>query len=417
MFVEHIFRFQKFPFVSDISLHQLLHQLDRQPYFAFTHDFAKLKGYQGFESYAASATVPFLLLNKSAGNEPELSLAIQTLANHDRPVFVFWGYDLKNRLERLPSEAKPFHHFPDLLAFEAETVVDFSAQQLQIGELIESRRTISLQCSIDREAYLQQVKAIQELIKEGEVYELNYCMHFLSENAQIDPVDLFCRLVKASPMPFCGLYKLNGQYILSASPERFLRYDLHRVISQPIKGTVSSQKAGSVAEARQMLTGSEKETAENLMIVDLVRNDLNRLCRAGSVEVDELFGVYEFPGLYHMISTISGEPEKPQDAIQCLLNSFPMGSMTGAPKISAMTWIDRLETHARGPFSGSIGYLLPDGSFDFNVLIRSIFYDENRGLLSYSSGSAITIDSDPEQEYEECLLKAEKIKNLLENFT
>lgn len=400
-----------------VSLYDLLCRLDDQTYFAFTHDFAGLQGYPGFETQIASASKPLVKLGY--GQRPDIKLVdlLQLCSKREHAVFTFLSYELKNRIDSLKTNSRSLlSDFPDMLAFEDEGIQDQPVNDFELNCKINNLSMINFIQSLSKEEYIDKVNEIKELIREGEVYELNFCMNFHAYEVKIDPLELFCRLVKTSPMPFAGLYKLNDQYILSASPERFISYNGKTVFSQPIKGTLSEFSVKNKAEAESRLRNSEKEIAENLMIVDLVRNDLNRICKPGSVKVDELFGVYHFPGLYHMISTVSGLPSDLHEALNCIWSSFPMGSMTGAPKISAMKWIDRMETHARGPFSGSIGYIKPNGSFDFNVLIRSLFYDRKSELLSYSAGSAITIDSDPEHEYEECLLKAERINRLLKNF-
>jgi para-aminobenzoate synthetase component 1 len=194
---------------------------------------------------------------------------------------------------------------------------------------------------------------------------------------------------------------------LSASPERFIKKSLNKLYSQPIKGTVRrAQDDAEDEKLKSALLASEKERAENLMIVDLVRNDLAKSSETGSVEVTELFGRYSFKQVHQMISTVSSTIIDGLNPVTAIANAFPMGSMTGAPKVMAMQLIEQYENSKRGLYSGAIGYFAPNEDFDFNVVIRSIQYNEERQYVNFEVGSAITIDSHAEQEYEECLLKA-----------
>ena len=239
-------------------------------------------------------------------------------------------------------------------------------------------------------------------------------MEFFAENVSLDPVSTFWSLNDASPMPFAGFYKWEDRYLLCASPERFLKKEREVLISQPIKGTIRRGRTPAEdASLQKRLLLDEKERAENMMIVDLVRNDLRRSCGTGTVRVEELFGVYGFQHVTQMISTVTGKLRPECDVVDALKGAFPMGSMTGAPKIRAMELIEQYEKTRRGLFSGSIGYILPNGDADFNVVIRSMQYHAATGYLSFSVGSAITYDSDPAREYKECLLKARAILQVL----
>ena len=239
-------------------------------------------------------------------------------------------------------------------------------------------------------------------------------MQFFAEDATIEPLPLYLALSQASPTPFSGYLKFNYSYLLCASPERFLKKTGATIVSQPIKGTIKRGKSTEEDEKlRHQLRHDEKELAENMMIVDLVRNDLSRSCATGSVIVEEMFGIYGFRQVWQMISTITGTIKPVNDLEDVLLGAFPMGSMTGAPKISAMQLIEELETTKRGLYSGSFGYITPDQDCDFNVVIRSIQYNAAQKYLSFMVGSAITYDSDPEREYEECLLKAQAMMKVL----
>jgi para-aminobenzoate synthetase component I len=242
---------------------------------------------------------------------------------------------------------------------------------------------------------------------------MNYCIEFYGE-AKIDPADTFLLLNRNNPAPFSCFYRYNNKYLLSSSPERFLAKRGQTLVSQPIKGTI---KRGCTPEEDQALKDQlfhdPKERSENVMIVDLVRNDLSRTARDGSVKVKELFGIYTYTYVHQMISTIEstlGENVHFTDAIR---ECFPMGSMTGAPKVRAMQIIEACEATRRGLYSGAVGYISPTRDFDFNVIIRSILYNGDDQYVSFMAGSAITAASDPEKEFSECLLKAASMAKTL----
>ncbi|MBS1562749.1 MAG: anthranilate synthase component I family protein [Bacteroidetes bacterium] len=266
-----------------------------------------------------------------------------------------------------------------------------------------------------RQEYIDTVEQLRGHILRGDCYEINFCQEFFAEQMTLDPLSTYRQLSEASPNPFGGYYKLDDQYLLCASPERYLKKQGRTILSQPIKGT-SRRSTGDRTrdeESRRQLYESSKDRSENVMVVDLVRNDLTRICHEGSVQVGELFGIYSFPTVHQMISTISGELCEGLNFADILRASFPMGSMTGAPKKRVMELIKRYERTPRGLFSGALGYITPEDDFDFNVVIRSILYNQADGYLSYQVGSGITFYSNAEQEYEECMLKAEAIKKVL----
>ena len=329
------------------------------------------------------------------------------LKNINSKAFGYLSYDLKNELEDLKSNNSDKLNFDSLFFFEGKNQTNFD-----VGDLnpIPINTQVKFDCDWSKEDYIKTVKEIQNHIIQGDIYEMNFCIEFYAKNVKISPFDLYLKLNKVSPTPFSSFLKNKDQYIISASPERFLKRIENRFISQPIKGT-SKRDSDPVEDikAKEYLQNSEKEQAENLMIVDLVRNDLAKTAITGSVRVDELFGIYAFPQVYQMISTISSEVKPGTNSIDVLKGAYPMGSMTGAPKVMAMNLIEKLELAKRGPFSGSIGYFDPNGNFDLNVVIRSLFYNESTKNLTFQVGSAITIDSDPESEYNECLLKAKAI--------
>ncbi|WP_276089065.1 anthranilate synthase component I family protein [Pedobacter sp. JY14-1] len=340
---------------------------------------------------------------------------------HKTWMFGLFSYDLKNETEHLSSGHADHLSFPQLFFFvplhliavrngEAEVLTDDTCVLLQIDDVkLSEVRTadIEVKSRISKSQYLETVRLLQEHIARGDIYEVNFCQEFFAEHALIDPLALFNRLNQVSPTPFSGFFRIEDKYILSASPERFLCKRGRRLLSQPIKGTAKRGSGREEDEAiKKGLREDLKEQTENVMIVDLVRNDLTRSAVKGSVRVDELFGIYPFPQVYQMISTVSCELMEDIHLVEAISNAFPMGSMTGAPKVRAMQLIEQYEASRRGAYSGAFGYISPDGDFDFNVIIRSILYAADRQYLSFQVGGAITHASDAEAEYEECLLKA-----------
>ncbi|WP_400190755.1 aminodeoxychorismate synthase component I [Hymenobacter sp. B81] len=342
----------------------------------------------------------------------------------------FVTYDVKNEIEQLSSGNPSGLAWPELHFFAPTTWLRWQATTLEIhgpdpaGVLAQIRATElpappppavpRLRARMPKADYLAAVAAVREDILNGEVYELNLCQEFYAEAVALDPVDVFRRLNAASPTPFAGFCRWHDHYLLCASPERFLAHHDPVIISQPIKGTIRRGATPEEDERQRLaLLNDEKERAENLMIVDLVRNDLARVARTGTVQVPELFGLYPFRHVWQMISTVQAELRPGVDLVDVLRATFPMGSMTGAPKIRAMQLIEQYERSRRGLYSGCFGYAWPDGEFEFNVVIRSLQYRRDMGYLSFQVGSAITYDSDPEREYEECLLKARAMLDVL----
>jgi para-aminobenzoate synthetase component 1 len=260
---------------------------------------------------------------------------------------------------------------------------------------------------IEKDSYLETITKLRSHIIEGDCYEINYCTEGYCENTEINPAEVFRTLNTLSPAPFAAYYRQQDQYMMCASPERYLRKEGRKIISQPIKGTARRDNDPTKdKELTDQLRNDLKERAENVMITDLVRNDLARCCKPGTVQVDELFGIYTFPQVHQMISTVSGTMKEGIPFTDAIRYSFPMGSMTGAPKFKVMQLIDDYEISRRGLYSGTVGYITPDGDFDLNVVIRSLFYNQATRYLSYQTGGAITYDSDPEREWEEMRLKA-----------
>lgn len=271
-----------------------------------------------------------------------------------------------------------------------------------------------MKSKISRKKYLDTIKQLQRHIQRGDCYEINFCQEFYAEGI-INPINTYLSLSDASPNPYSAFYKLDDKVLLCASPERYLKKTGSTIISQPIKGTWQRNTNSTEQDEinRNLLLASTKDKSENVMIVDLVRNDLSKVCIEGSVKVDELFGVYKFPQLYQMISTISGKLKPGISITEIVKATFPMGSMTGAPKKKVMELIELYEITRRGIFSGAVGYISPEKDFDFNVVIRSIMYNSSNKYLSYQAGSGITFYSDPVTEYNECLLKVMAIKKVL----
>ncbi|GAB2771117.1 hypothetical protein GCM10010465_16410 [Actinomadura fibrosa] len=274
---------------------------------------------------------------------------------------------------------------------------------------------VEIQSRIPKEKYLEKVTEMLGHIQRGDIYEANFCQEFFSENAVIDPLRVYEHLNAISRPPFAGFLKLSGKYLLSASPERYLQKKGSTLISQPIKGTAPRGVDPDDDQKRiNDLQNDPKERSENVMIVDLVRNDLSKTAKKGSVKVEELCRVYSFEQVHQMISTVTSQLAEGIPVVEVLKTTFPMGSMTGAPKISAMQIIEELEETRRGLYSGAVGYFTPEDDFDFNVVIRSILYNEKEKYVSFSVGGAITSKSLPENEYLECLVKARALKQVLE---
>ena len=353
-------------------------------------------------------------------------------------LFGYLTYDLKNNVEQLTSQNFDGLHFPDLYFFQPKKLFLFSENHVCIQYLnmvddeleedwkeitsyhseVESNDNDPIRISLrtSKDSYFEKVHEMLKHIDRGDIYEANFCQEFYSENATINPIKSFLHLNDISKPPFATYLKFDSLYALSASPERYLKKTGKAVISQPIKGT-AKRLANSVEDEKmkEQLAKDQKELSENIMITDLVRNDLSRVAEKGSVQVDELCKIYTFEQVHQMISTISCtvSPEIPPAKI--LMHTFPMGSMTGAPKVSAMKIIEDLEDAKRGLYSGAVGYFTPDGDFDFNVIIRSILYNAKKNYVSYSVGGAITAKSVPEKEYEECLIKAKAMREVLES--
>ncbi|WP_232825909.1 anthranilate synthase component I family protein [Chitinophaga alhagiae] len=297
-----------------------------------------------------------------------------------------------------------------LTASEAQQIFNACLREQPGGGRVALANAGPLQARMDRAYYLNAVNALKEHIRKGDCYEVNFCREQFLEADVNAPQHLFHRLNQLSPAPFAAYYKVHHRYLVCSSPERFLQKKGSRIISQPIKGTAKrAADPAQDAALQQALRSSAKEQAENVMIVDLVRNDLSRTAVQGSVRVEELFGIYTFPQVHHMISTVSATLDDRFHFTDAIRHAFPMGSMTGAPKVRVMELIEQYEKTRRGLFSGAVGYITPEGDFDFNVVIRSILYNAEQKYISFQTGSAITFYSDAEKEFEECGLKAKAL--------
>ena len=411
----------------DTFKHKSLHWADSFSTACFFDSNQYADPYSAFDLFIATG-VKKELIHTGKGSFNELD---SFLAENKSYVLGYLSYDLKNDSEDLVSNNPDHFKFPEFHFFIPETIILIKGNEVHIESEqpediwraihefdlsnIESAEPKSkIQSRFSREEYLDTVKAIQKHIQRGDIYEINFCQEFYAENTSINPLEIFTKLNKLSPTPFASYFKSDGLYVLSASPERFLSRRGSKIISQPIKGT-SSRKTDAIQDENQKraLLENEKERSENVMIVDLVRNDLTKSAKEGTVKVEELFGLYSFKQVHQMISTVVCEAKEILSNPQIISNTFPMGSMTGAPKISAMQLAEKYERSKRGVYSGALGYFAPNGDFDFNVVIRTILYNENSKYLSFHVGSAITLDSDPEKEYEECILKGKAITEVL----
>ena len=348
-------------------------------------------------------------------------------------IFGYLSYDLKNEIENLTDLNKDVFNLPNLYFYQPKVIWLIKDEKAEIYSLNEKnlnedwdhinsidykdcteKSSVDLITRTSKQEYIRKIKNIKKRILQGDCYEMNYCFDMYSKNKTINPYKTYIKLNDYTRSPMSTFFKLNQLYLLSSSPERFIKRINRKIISQPIKGTAKRGLDSKEDEKiKYTLLSSPKELSENHMIVDLVRNDLSRAAEKGSVKVKNLNKSNTFKRVHQLISTIEAEIAVKTKFSKIITGMFPMGSMTGAPKIESMNIIDEYETTKRGLYSGSIGYIKPNKDFDFNVVIRSIIYDKLLKEINVSVGSAITFKSDPESEFEECLLKAEPmIKSL-----
>jgi para-aminobenzoate synthetase component I len=344
--------------------------------------------------------------------------------------FGYISYDVKNEFENLPSANLDGLEFPEIHFFIPQTLFKIEKDNISLiyGDIsllvnvkevflenkVKKTNPITLTPRINKEEYLAKVKSVKENIQQGDVYEMNFCYELFNENVEMDPFETYKKLNKLTNAPFSCFGSFNNKYILSASPERYISKTGQQIISQPIKGTIS-RGANEVEDLKQIesLKKNQKERSENIMIVDLVRNDLSKIATKNSVKVEELCGIYTFETVHQMISTISTTIKPQITFLDILKATFPMGSMTGAPKIRAMELIEKYESTKRGVYSGCVGYVKPNGDFDFNVIIRTLLYNSKKKYLSCMVGGAITSKSNEKEEYQETLLKAKALLQAL----
>lgn len=352
-------------------------------------------------------------------------------AHSNSYLFIYLSYDLKNELHGLRSNNEDRICFPQAIVWAPHYVINLKKENIEflqgekcsesldfVNQFLEEetdknfhQNDFAFKPRISKEEYIQKVIEIKTHIQQGNIYELNFCQEFYAEDVEIKYVlDTYFKLNNITQAPFSSFLQLDNFSVFCGSPERFMKKKGQKITSQPIKGTAARGKTPEQDEAlKTALKNNPKERAENVMIVDLVRNDLSRIAEKNSVNVEELCELYTFETVHQMISTISCQLREGTNFIDILKAMFPMGSMTGAPKLRAMELIDQFESFKRGLYSGAIGYISPNGDFDFNVVIRSLLYNKNERYLSCSVGGAITIQSDPEEEYNECLIKVERI--------
>ncbi len=351
-------------------------------------------------------------------------------------IFGYLAYDLKNEIENLSSKNHDGLDFSDMYFFQPKKIFYLKGDTLEVKYLKNyaddinidlkriknskpkpfqnSSKPIWLKQRISKEEYTDKLKNILNHIHRGDIYEVNFCLEFFSKNTEIDPLAVYQKLNDISTPPYATFLKLNDKFLLSASPERFVKKQRDKIISQPIKGT--ARRLHDYEEDNKLvhqLFLDPKERAENIMIVDLVRNDLSKTAIKGSVNVEKLCEAHTFKQVHQLVSTVISEVDKKTNPVDIVKSLFPMGSMTGAPKISAMKIIEDEEETKRGLYSGAVGYFTPNRDFDFNVVIRSVLYNKTNKYVSFSVGGAITAQSNPENEYEECLLKAKAMKKAL----
>ncbi len=354
----------------------------------------------------------------------------------------YLGYELRHQLEELPAQAQDdtgiphallgLYNFalvlnhrngqvslvhyrpnvpcacPEVETLEAELM---TAASHAYDPLVEIQALSPKECvfSLSRERYIDAVRRIREYILAGDIYQANFTQRFSVNLSGLSPWELYNKLMQVNPAPFAAYLDFGDVKVLSSSPERFVLVEGRRVETRPIKGTI---RRGATPEEdrelREWLRNSQKNRAELAMIVDLMRNDIGKVCKTGSVRVLAFPEVESYPSLHHLVSTVEGELEEGKDVYDVLKATFPGGSITGAPKIRSMEIIDELEPVTRGVYTGSIGYLGLNGVSDLNIAIRTIVVADDTAYLG--AGGGIVMDSDPEDEYVESLLKA---RNLL----
>lgn len=351
----------------------------------------------------------------------------------------YFAYDLARRIEKLPVSAEAAEKLPDMAVgiYRWAVVVDHQKRQSWlVGYDLDDELIVRVseqfskqpehfdlnnfkvlqapQSNMSRERYGQAFAKIKHYLKEGDCYQVNLTQRF-SSPCQGNPWFAYQTLRRINAAPFSAYLNLPDVQVLSSSPERFLQVVAGQVQTKPIKGT-RPRKALAAEDRKQMtaLAASAKDRAENVMIVDLLRNDIGKSCKDGSVRVPELFTVESYATVHHLVSTVTGELADNQHALDLLRSCFPGGSITGAPKIRAMEIIEELEPQRRGVYCGAIGYIGFDGNMDTNIAIRTLVH--NQGCIRFWVGGGIVNDSDEDAEYQECFDKAAALLQLLQQF-
>jgi len=392
--------------------------------------------YGSFDALLAVAAESSIIVRRTTGAFDKLKSYRKERADW---LFGFLSYDLKNGIEDLSSSNFDGLLFPNLFFFQPKKIIKIASGKLYFMYLdgyaqeIQSdydsifgkwdspvkpnaTASIHIKLRIFKDEYYQRARLMLAHIHRGDIYEANFCQEFYAKNTLIDPLSVYKKLNAISQPPFAVFLKNDDNFLLCASPERYLKKEGKRLVSQPIKGTAKRDGDPKIDTSLiEKLRHDEKERAENIMIVDLVRNDLSKSAERGSVKVERLCEVRSYRQVHQMVSTVSAVVSAERDPVDLIRESFPMGSMTGAPKVSAMKIIEELESFKRGLYSGAVGYFTPEGDFDFNVVIRSILYNATKKYVSFSVGSALTAKAIPEKEYEECLLKAKAMREVLES--
>lgn len=343
-------------------------------------------------------------------------------AEKKRWLFGFLGYDLKNYVEELDSANLPLTDIPDMYFMEPEILIKIDDDKAEIlrGEFYLNETVkkslpgsieLELRPLLRKEEYIKNVETIQQKIHNGDFYEMNYtfplCGAYLG-----DSYWLYSKMREINPVPFGAFISQEKFSVCCASPERFLKKEGDSIRSEPIKGTAGRSLDSEMDKINREELMNEKNRAENLMIVDLVRHDLSKVSKSGSVKVSKLYDVQTFGTVHQLISVVESTAHENSDPVEIIKNCFPMGSMTGAPKIEVMKTTDQLEMYKRGIYSGAIGYTTPEDDFDFNVVIRTAILQDDS--LFYPVGGAITSDSDPESEWEECMIKSRNVTEIFE---
>ncbi len=380
---------------------------------------------------------PFALLRKELGEQVAPMAGVPFAGG----ALGYWGYDLARRMIALPSIAQDAEHLPDMAVgiYDWALVLDHrqhtarlvshqrfaeTAELLpQILLRLQSNAILptdtfrvhgKINSNFTPDRYAAAFEQVQDYLKAGDCYQVNLAQRF-SAAASGDALGAYLTLRSLSPAPYSAFLKLPHAQILCASPERFLRVQNGNVETRPIKGT--RPRSSDVLQDRRLaeeLRNHPKDRAENLMIVDLLRNDFGKSCAPGSVHVPKLFEVESFANVHHLVSTVEGKLAKGRDALNVLRDCFPGGSVTGAPKQRAMQIIEQLEPHRRGIYCGAIGYAGFDGNMDSNIVIRTLVYSDNE--IRCWAGGGIVADSEVAAEYQETLDKAAGMLKLLRHY-